>query len=107
MVRTTDTLVKKSSLEPIALEQEIDFVLETAQRFLEKKPTRADVLSVFAGLRPLAAPEKKGQRTKEVSRSHKIIVSDTGLITITGGKWTTNRKIAEDVKLSNNLLSPC
>ncbi|RTY68883.1 glycerol-3-phosphate dehydrogenase/oxidase [Flavobacterium sp. ZB4P23] len=97
VVGTTDTLVKKSSLEPIALEQEIDFVLETAQRFLEKKPTRGDVLSVFAGLRPLAAPEKKGQSTKEVSRSHKIIVSDTGLITITGGKWTTYRKIAEDV----------
>ena len=97
VVGTTDTLVKKSSLEPIALEQEIDFVLETAQRFLEKKPTRADVLSVFAGLRPLAAPEKKGQSTKEVSRSHKVIVSDTGLITITGGKWTTYRKIAEDV----------
>jgi glycerol-3-phosphate dehydrogenase len=97
VVGTTDTLVKKSSLEPIALEQEIDFVLETAQRFLAKKPTRADVLSVFAGLRPLAAPEKKGQSTKEVSRSHKIIVSDTGLITITGGKWTTYRKIAEDV----------
>jgi len=97
VVGTTDTLVKKSSVEPIALEQEIDFVLETAQRFLEKKPTREDVLSVFAGLRPLAAPEKKGQSTKEVSRSHKIIVSDTGLITITGGKWTTYRKIAEDV----------
>lgn len=97
VVGTTDTLVKKSSEEPIALETEIDFVLETAQRFLAKKPTRADVLSVFAGLRPLAAPEKKGQSTKEVSRSHKIIVSDTGLITITGGKWTTYRKIAEDV----------
>lgn len=97
VVGTTDTLVKKSSLEPIALEEEIDFVLETAQRFLIKKPVREDVLSVFAGLRPLAAPEKKGQSTKEVSRSHKIIVSDTGLITITGGKWTTYRKIAEDV----------
>jgi glycerol-3-phosphate dehydrogenase len=97
VVGTTDTLIKSHSLEPIALEQEIDFVLETAQRFLEKKPTRADVLSVFAGLRPLAAPEKEGKSTKEVSRSHKIIVSETGLITITGGKWTTYRKIAEDI----------
>nr|WP_315150945.1 glycerol-3-phosphate dehydrogenase/oxidase [uncultured Flavobacterium sp.] len=94
---TTDTLVKKSDIEPIALEEEIEFVLETAQRYLIKKPARADVLSVFAGLRPLAAPEKKGQSTKEVSRSHKIIVSETGLITITGGKWTTYRKIAEDI----------
>jgi glycerol-3-phosphate dehydrogenase len=97
VVGTTDTLVKKSDLEPIALEEEIEFVLETAQRYLTKKPMRSDVLSVFAGLRPLAAPEKKGQSTKEVSRSHKIIVSKTGLITITGGKWTTYRKIAEDI----------
>lgn len=97
VVGTTDTLVKKSDLEPIALEEEIEFVLETAQRYLTKKPARADVLSVFAGLRPLAAPNEKGQKTKEVSRSHKIIVSETGLITITGGKWTTYRKIAEDI----------
>ena len=97
VVGTTDTLVKKSDPEPIALEEEIDFVLNTAQRYLTKKPTRADVLSVFAGLRPLVAPDKKGQSTKEVSRSHKIIVSETGLITITGGKWTTYRKIGEDI----------
>lgn len=97
VVGTTDTLIKSHSLEPIALEKEIAFVLETAQQFLSKKPTRADVLSVFAGLRPLAAPKEKGQSTKEVSRSHKIIVSETGLITITGGKWTTYRKIAEDI----------
>ncbi|WP_310378334.1 glycerol-3-phosphate dehydrogenase/oxidase [Flavobacterium sp.] len=97
VVGTTDTLIKSHSLEPIALEKEIAFVLETAQQYLSKKPTRADVLSVFAGLRPLAAPEEKGQSTKEVSRSHKIIVSETGLITITGGKWTTYRKIAEDI----------
>lgn len=97
VVGTTDTLMKKHSLEPIAVESEIEFVLETAQRFLAKKPTRADVLSVFAGLRPLAAPKEEGKKTKEVSRSHKIIVSDTGLITITGGKWTTYRKIAEDI----------
>ncbi|WP_338407481.1 glycerol-3-phosphate dehydrogenase/oxidase, partial [uncultured Flavobacterium sp.] len=97
VVGTTDTLIKSHSLEPIALEKEIQFVLETAQRFLSKKPTRSDVLSVFAGLRPLAAPEEKGQSTKEVSRTHKIIVSETGLITITGGKWTTYRKIAEDI----------
>lgn len=97
VVGTTDTLVKKSNIEPIALEQEIEFVLKTAQKYLTKNPTRADVLSVFAGLRPLAAPEKKGQSTKEVSRSHKIIVSKTGLISITGGKWTTYRQIAEEI----------
>jgi len=97
VVGTTDTLIKSHSLEPIALESEIQFVLETAGRFLAKKPTRADVLSVFAGLRPLAAPKEEGKSTKEVSRSHKILVSETGLITITGGKWTTYRKMAEDI----------
>ncbi len=97
VVGTTDTLIKSHSLEPIALESEIEFVLETAGRFLAKKPTRKDVLSVFAGLRPLAAPKEEGKSTKEVSRSHKILVSETGLITITGGKWTTYRKIAEDI----------
>jgi glycerol-3-phosphate dehydrogenase len=80
---------EKHSLEPI-LRNWNEFVLETAQRFLAK-PTRADVLSVYAGLRPLAAPDEPG-KVPEVSRSHKIIVSDTGLITITGGKWTTYRK---------------
>ena len=97
VIGTTDTLTKSHSLEPIATEEEIKFVLETAQHSLSKKPTRADVLSVFAGLRPLAAPEEKDQKTKEVSRSHKVNVSETGLITITGGKWTTYRKMAEDV----------
>ncbi len=97
VIGTTDTLMKSHSLEPIATEKEIKFVLETAQKYLSNKPTRADVLSVFAGLRPLSAPEEKGQSTKEVSRSHKIIVSETGLITITGGKWTTYRKIGEDI----------
>ncbi|MDC1235444.1 hypothetical protein N8Z58_04215, partial [Flavobacteriaceae bacterium] len=50
----------------------------------------------FAGLRPLAAPKDANEKTKEISRSHKIIVSDSQLITITGGKWTTYRKMAQD-----------
>ncbi len=97
VVGTTDTLIDNPSFEPKALSNEVDFVLETAGRFLVKKPKREDVLSMFAGLRPLAAPEGKGTKTKEVSRSHKVIVSDTGLVTITGGKWTTYRQMAEDV----------
>lgn len=96
VVGTTDTLVDEPSFEPQALEKEINFVLETAQRFLTKKPERKDVLSVFAGLRPLAAPKGDGKKTKEVSRSHKVIVSETGLVTITGGKWTTYRRMAQD-----------
>ena len=97
VVGTTDTLIDEPSFEPKVLEKEVEFILETASRFLIKKPKREDVLSVFAGLRPLAAPKKQGAKTKEVSRSHKVITSPTGLVTITGGKWTTYRKMAEDV----------
>lgn len=96
VVGTTDTLREKPELEPQALEKEIEFILNTAGRYLTKKPTRKDVLSIFAGLRPLAAPKGEGKSTKEISRSHKIITSESGLITITGGKWTTFRKMAED-----------
>jgi glycerol-3-phosphate dehydrogenase len=96
VVGTTDTLIENHSLEPIALESEVDFVLETAGHYLVKQPTRKDVLSVFAGLRPLAKPEDENKATKEISRGHKIIISVSGLITIIGGKWTTYRKMAED-----------
>lgn len=96
---TTDTPLKEFVLEPRALQEEIDFILKTAGDYLAKQPTRKDVLSVFAGLRPLAAPKANadGTKTKEISRSHKIVISDSGLITITGGKWTTYRDMAEDV----------
>ncbi len=96
VVGTTDTPVEEASLEPIALEEEIDFILSTAAQYLKKDPTRKDVLSIFAGLRPLAAPESEDTETKEISRSHKLMVSLSGLVTITGGKWTTYRKMAED-----------
>src|SRR5690606_21768367 len=76
--------------------KEIDFVLETAAGYLAKKPTRDDVKSVFAGLRPLARPKEGSTKTKEISRSHKVILSDSGLVTLTGGKWTTFRKMGED-----------
>jgi glycerol-3-phosphate dehydrogenase len=97
VVGTTDTPVDSASLEPVALEKEITFILETAGNYLTKKPRRTDVLSVFAGLRPLAAPQKGRQKTKEISRSHKIIVSSSRLFTILGGKWTTYRKMGEDM----------
>ena len=96
VVGTTDTMRDKPKLEPEALEKEIDFVLKTAEEYLTKKPTRSDVLSVYAGLRPLAAPTDDNEKTKEISRSHKVIVSDSNLITLTGGKWTTFRKMGED-----------
>jgi glycerol-3-phosphate dehydrogenase len=96
LVGTTDTPIDEHSLEPVALESEIDFILRTAAKYLKQIPSRADVLSVFAGLRPLAAPQDESSKTKEISRSHKLIVSKSGLITITGGKWTTYRKMGED-----------
>ncbi|WP_346237570.1 glycerol-3-phosphate dehydrogenase/oxidase [Niabella insulamsoli] len=97
VIGTTDTPVGEPSIEPKALEKEIDFVLKTTSGYLDKAPTRKDVLSVFAGLRPLAAPDKGSQKTKEISRSHKIIKSDANLFTIIGGKWTTFRKMGEDM----------
>jgi len=96
VVGTTDTLMENESLEPVALDSEIDFILETAGKYLVKQPTRQDVLSVFAGLRPLAKPSGEDKETKEISRGHKIMISGSGLITIIGGKWTTYRKMAED-----------
>lgn len=94
---TTDTPRTEAVAEPKALEEEIDFILETAADYLVKPPARADVLSVFAGLRPLAAPKTEGAATKEVSRSHKIVVSNSGLFSILGGKWTTFRQMGEDM----------
>ncbi len=94
---TTDTPVEHASMEPRALEAEISFILHTAAEYLTRQPARTDVLSVFAGLRPLAAPTGDGAKTKEISRSHKIIRADSGMYTIIGGKWTTYRKMGEDM----------
>jgi len=96
IVGTTDTLVSEASLEPRALEEEIEFILNTAGTYLTKIPTRKDVKSIFAGLRPLAAPQGDEKSTKEISRHHKVLISLSGLITLTGGKWTTYRKMGED-----------
>jgi len=97
IVGTTDVEKNEADLEPVAGDAEIDYVLQTAGGYLDCPPSREDVHSVFTGLRPLAASAENGQPTKEISRSHRIWVSRTGLVTITGGKWTTYRKMAEDV----------
>jgi glycerol-3-phosphate dehydrogenase len=106
VVGTTDVEKQVAEIEPVAEEEEITYVLETARRYLDCPPAREDVMSVFTGLRPLAAPLEEGQKTKEISRGHKILVSDSGLVTLTGGKWTTYRKMAEDVvaKAARGLL---
>jgi glycerol-3-phosphate dehydrogenase len=109
---TTDTPLNSYSLEPIAFNQEVDFILATASKYLTRPPARNDILSIFAGLRPLAAPSKRTGSTKEISRSHKITVTSSGLLTITGGKWTTYRKMAEDainraIKIGKLAPQPC
>ena len=90
---TTDTPLDAPCLEPRPLEEEIEFILETAARYLTRPPTRADVLSVYVGLRPLVKGDGK---TSALSRDHIIHVDPSGLLTITGGKWTTFRHMAED-----------
>ena len=96
LVGTTDTPVDQFSTEPVALDAEVKFILDTLKIYLKNPPLEKDILSVFAGLRPLAAPVDNTVKTKEISRSHKLIVSKSGLVTITGGKWTTYRKMAEE-----------
>ncbi len=95
LVGTTDTPMERPEIEPRALKQEVDFILRNAARYLAHDPSEADVLSVFAGQRPLV--RSNGARdTKSVSREHTVLVSDSGLVTIIGGKWTTYRKMAQD-----------
>ena len=96
LIGTTDVPVEHPSLEPDPTSSEVTFILETAAKYLIKAPKKDDILSVFAGLRPLAAPKDDSDATKEISRDHKLMVSPSGLVTITGGKWTTYRKMAEE-----------
>ncbi|MCC5913861.1 MAG: glycerol-3-phosphate dehydrogenase/oxidase [Balneolaceae bacterium] len=95
VVGTTDTPVDSTPLEPKAQEEEIEFILEHATQYLQGNPTRKDVRSVFAGLRPLVKSGGEGS-TSSISRDHTLIISESGLVTITGGKWTTYRKMAQD-----------
>ena len=99
VIGTTDTPVPEISLEPKPLDSEIDFILKTAAAYLDPAPTRGDILSVFAGLRPLVkaqTADTKSQNTKSLSREHTIVTAPSGLITLTGGKWTTYRRMGED-----------
>ncbi|HSY44391.1 MAG TPA: glycerol-3-phosphate dehydrogenase/oxidase [Candidatus Acidoferrum sp.] len=95
VVGTTDTPIPEAPLEPVALAEEIEFMLETAGLYLEKKPTRADILSVYAGVRPLAKVGD-GANTAALSRDHTIHIDKSGLLSIAGGKWTTYRNMAQD-----------
>ena len=95
LIGTTDTAIPEINMEPKPLEAEISFLLKTTARYLTKPLQRENVLSAFAGLRPLVKTAE-GENTAALSRDHVIFVSPSGLITITGGKWTTYRKMAQD-----------
>ena len=95
VVGTTDTPIETSVLEPRAQASEVAFVLETAALYLHKAPARADVLSVFAGIRPLVR-SGDSRLTAALSRDHTIHIDPSGLLTTAGGKWTTYRHMAED-----------
>jgi len=95
IIGTTDTSIKTASLEPRAMDEELDFLLSHTAKYLTEDPAPADVRSVFTGLRPLVK-SAESKSTKKISRDHTILTDPSGLITITGGKWTTYRKMAED-----------
>ena len=95
VVGTTDTPIDGVPMEPVPFEEEVAFLLRHAARYLTDDPTREDVRSVFVGIRPLVAdPDAEG--TSAISRDHTLHIAESGLVTITGGKWTTYRKMAED-----------
>ena len=95
---TTDTPRHDVVREPLAFKDELDFILNESARYLTKAPGRADVKSIWVGLRPLVKPAAEdGNDTKSLSREHTVLLSKSGLVTVTGGKWTTYRAMAEDV----------
>jgi glycerol-3-phosphate dehydrogenase len=95
VVGTTDISVDNISLEPVPMEEEIGFILTNAAKYLSKRPSRSDILSVYAGLRPLVKVGDS-KSTSALSRDHTILISNAGLLTIAGGKWTTYRRMAQD-----------
>lgn len=95
---TTDTPRNDLAREPMPFPEEVDFILSEAGNYLSRQPARADVRSIWVGLRPLVKPQDdEGENTKKISREHTVMTSRSGLVTVTGGKWTTYRAMAEDV----------
>ena len=113
LLGTTETPVPEPELEPVPQDQEIEFLLHHAARYLREDPSRADIRSLFAGIRPLVKSDPQDTRsTAAISREHTLMVSASGLITITGGKWTIYRKMAEDtvdkaIQVANLDPVPC
>jgi glycerol-3-phosphate dehydrogenase len=93
---TTETPVRQVQMEPRPLDEEVDFLLDHAGRYLARAPRRQDVRCAFAGLRSLVAHRGAPRDTSILSREHAVLVSPSRLVTIIGGKWTTYRKMGED-----------
>ena len=95
---TTDTPRDQVESEPTPLVDEVDFILSEAGKYLARSPSAGDVRSIWGGVRPLVSPPGSGTAdTKDISREHVVVVGRSGLVTVTGGKWTTYRAMAEDV----------
>jgi glycerol-3-phosphate dehydrogenase len=99
LLGTTDTPRTDCPAEPEPFEEEVDFILREAGRVLARAPQRADVRSAWVGLRPLVRPSGAAAvgPTRALSREHTVLIEPDGLLTVTGGKWTTYRAMAEDV----------
>jgi glycerol-3-phosphate dehydrogenase len=96
VVGTTDNPVPQADSEPRALAEERWFLAINIERFLGTKPESEDVLSMWSGQRPLVKQPDKTS-TAAISRDHTIFISRSKLVTITGGKWTTYRRMGQDV----------
>jgi len=110
LVGTTDTPVDEPELEPLPLEDEVEFILEHVRRYLSVDVQRSDVRSVYTGIRPLV--RRRPGATSKLSRTHQVRVSDSGLVSICGGKWTTYRQMAEDtvdraIEVGDLTAAPC
>ena len=99
IVGTTDTDFSGDRAEPTATEEDIEYILTAANRVLARPLTRADVIAVYAGLRPLVDPNpgNGSKPTTKLSREHVVDVPVPGLASVAGGKFTTYRLMARDV----------
>ena len=96
LLGTTDTELEKPTIDPIPTEKEIEFIIDNVKKYMNIKPSKKDIKSVFVGLRALVGTNKN-IKSKDISRDHKIIVSDSGLISVIGGKWTNYRIMGKEV----------
>ena len=97
LVGTTDTVERSNPIEPEVTNHDIEYILESTRQYLELDPERKDILSVFAGLRPLVRPSKSNAKSKDIPRGHKIVLHKKGIATIIGGKWTTFRLMGREM----------